>query len=648
MSAWSIDQYLATYTTLPPLGHAFKQAEAKYGVNALYLLAHAMHETGFGTSFIARAYHNLFGWSAYDRDPTGLATRFRTYAQSIDYVAEQIAEVYLSPTGKHYGGAPTLRGMHRYASDPKWAMLIARIANGISFSTLARRGVSFDQPIVGALSAGRTATVKLTTRAGNLPDHLHIAYRFVPVAVVEASAPTGAAPDPDPEFKLASGTSHKGAFQLRLTSPTRPGRYRLELRLRDSDGSVLTEFGLPRIASTAVRVRGADAVAYDLHSTANGLRATVTNVGRRTIPASTVSVIPPDGLPSGATILTATVVAEDGTSTVLARLPLDRTLSPNRSWTATLPAPDADSLPAILVLRLEIGGSPKRLGGSPPAVFRMSAGPGGSTAVTPATAPAATSAPGQSTAGPTAAPTAGPTDAENAANSVAAGNAGASDDPTATDEAAAPGDPAATNDGSSPPSSQAPNAPTTIVLSALTPTDPASLLFLHPDVEPVASRSTPGRTTSTGKHVLPVVTSVTRSGVRLSYAAMLDASRPGAATIRLRNSGRVTLVGVVGAHNAAASTDSAAASSGGSNNPSAPDGAVLVVTAIPAWGPATAPIILTVPLIDLAPGRDVDVSFVLPSGAPSTYLVVARVLPGAGHAPFAPTVFWLWSGPLPK
>jgi hypothetical protein len=52
--------------------------------------------------------------------------------------------------------------------------------------------------------------------------------------------------------------------------------------------------------------------------------------------------------------------------------------------------------------------------------------------------------------------------------------------------------------------------------------------------------------------------------------------------------------------------------------------------------------------IDLAPGRDVDVSFVLPSGAPSTYLVVARVLPGAGHAPFAPTVFWLWSGPLPK
>ena len=73
-SAWAIDEWLARETPLRGLGSAFMQAERRYDVNARYLVAHAMHESDSGTSFIARSKHNLFGYNAYDRDPSGAAT----------------------------------------------------------------------------------------------------------------------------------------------------------------------------------------------------------------------------------------------------------------------------------------------------------------------------------------------------------------------------------------------------------------------------------------------------------------------------------------------------------------------------------------------------------------------------------------------
>src|SRR2546425_215195 len=148
ISAWAIDAYLAAFTPLPSLGKAFKAAEARYNLNALYLLAHAMHESGFGSSFIAQRFHNLFGWHALDRDPTKFAMRFKTFAASVDFVAEQIATDYLSPGGRFWGGAATLRGMHGYASDPNWADSIAAIAGSIVLPTLASRSIRFQVPTV--------------------------------------------------------------------------------------------------------------------------------------------------------------------------------------------------------------------------------------------------------------------------------------------------------------------------------------------------------------------------------------------------------------------------------------------------------------------------------------------------------------------
>ena len=47
-------QVIANISPLAGLGITFKEMEVKYGVNALYLMAHAIHESAWGTSHIAQ------------------------------------------------------------------------------------------------------------------------------------------------------------------------------------------------------------------------------------------------------------------------------------------------------------------------------------------------------------------------------------------------------------------------------------------------------------------------------------------------------------------------------------------------------------------------------------------------------------------
>ena len=344
------------------------------------MLAHAMHETGFGTSCISRRFHNLFGWNAADRNPTGLATRFRTYSASIDYVAIQISERYLTPGGQLYGGRPTLRGMRYYATDPLWGPLISHIANGIVLSTLSGRNITFEKPLMGDASTGQPVEVTITASAGELPDGLPAAYRFVPVAVVEAGSPGDTVPPLDPVFRSSEGTSLDNRLEIIVEAPERPGRYRLEVELRDSDGTTLTEYDVPEIPAAGIRVYGSDAVSFELQQDPAGLAVVVTNAGRRVIPmVGTIpagSALPTDGSTGPApppTTLTAWLVGADGTPSLLSTIPLDRDIQPGDTWTARLPAPEKASLPAVLLLRLDVGGEPGRLGGAPPGVFVVAA-----------------------------------------------------------------------------------------------------------------------------------------------------------------------------------------------------------------------------------------------------------------------------------
>lgn len=118
-------------TALANLGDSFMHAEQSFHVSARYFVAHAILESAWGTSAIARDKHNLFGFNADDANPYQDATTFPSFDACIQYVAQFIAQNYLSPTGRFYHG-PTLRGMNvDYASDPYWASKIASIADTI-------------------------------------------------------------------------------------------------------------------------------------------------------------------------------------------------------------------------------------------------------------------------------------------------------------------------------------------------------------------------------------------------------------------------------------------------------------------------------------------------------------------------------------
>ena len=98
------------------LGPAFKEAERKTGINALFLAAIAIHESNKGTSNIAVVKNNLFGWGAYDSDPFESAHSFATKEIGILYVASRLRELYVENWG-----LKTIDEIGRkYASDPNW------------------------------------------------------------------------------------------------------------------------------------------------------------------------------------------------------------------------------------------------------------------------------------------------------------------------------------------------------------------------------------------------------------------------------------------------------------------------------------------------------------------------------------------------
>ncbi len=113
------------------LGETWVTIGNQYGIDALYLMAHAIHESAWGTSSIARDKHNIYGWAAYDSCPYGCAASYSNKATCIQSVVPQINQSYLTTGGDFYtGNGATLRGMNvYYATDQNWKYSIASIMN---------------------------------------------------------------------------------------------------------------------------------------------------------------------------------------------------------------------------------------------------------------------------------------------------------------------------------------------------------------------------------------------------------------------------------------------------------------------------------------------------------------------------------------
>ena len=107
-------------------GAIFKEAEERYQINALYLIAHSALESAWGRSQIAKDKNNFFGIAAYDTTPYDSAKSFDDVDKGILGAAKWIRENYID-NGRTYLGNKSSGMNVLYASDPYWGEKIASI-----------------------------------------------------------------------------------------------------------------------------------------------------------------------------------------------------------------------------------------------------------------------------------------------------------------------------------------------------------------------------------------------------------------------------------------------------------------------------------------------------------------------------------------
>ena len=117
--------HLAEDSLLKGHGEAFIIASRETGLDPVYLLAHAIIESGSGTSYLARTKYNFFGINAVDNNP-GLAYNM---GNSVDQGI--IAGACWIKDNFYDNGYTSLYAMSMggYASNPRWASDIVSVYN---------------------------------------------------------------------------------------------------------------------------------------------------------------------------------------------------------------------------------------------------------------------------------------------------------------------------------------------------------------------------------------------------------------------------------------------------------------------------------------------------------------------------------------
>ncbi|KIX90009.1 hypothetical protein TP70_09820 [Staphylococcus microti] len=146
LEASDLDKLLKGKGILNGQGQAFKEAAITHNINEIYLISHALLETGNGTSQLAnggyvngqnqivnnpsKKYYNMFGIGAFDHDAvrsgfkTAQANGWDTVRKSIVGGAKFIKEKYIG-TGQNtlyrMRWNPHNPAVHQYATDITWA-----------------------------------------------------------------------------------------------------------------------------------------------------------------------------------------------------------------------------------------------------------------------------------------------------------------------------------------------------------------------------------------------------------------------------------------------------------------------------------------------------------------------------------------------
>ena len=111
------------------LGTYLKTIEETHRVNAMFILATAIHESDYGMSGHAQTKNNIFGIQVFDSTPE-LGAIYMGPENSIDaFITRYINLNYANPLGAHANGAaPGNKAVGfnvKYASDPNWGAKVA-------------------------------------------------------------------------------------------------------------------------------------------------------------------------------------------------------------------------------------------------------------------------------------------------------------------------------------------------------------------------------------------------------------------------------------------------------------------------------------------------------------------------------------------
>ena len=134
VSGAQLDEFIRSRRPSSPLiglGQTWVETGRRYNINAYYLMAHAVHESGWGSTRLARRKNNIYGWHAFNSCPYSCASTYRTKAECIRKVIPAIDDMYLNPDGPFYTTyGPTLRGVNvHYATDKHWKYVIVAVMN---------------------------------------------------------------------------------------------------------------------------------------------------------------------------------------------------------------------------------------------------------------------------------------------------------------------------------------------------------------------------------------------------------------------------------------------------------------------------------------------------------------------------------------
>ena len=147
--------YTASTSKMYGTGKYFKEAEAKYGQNALTAFGTAINESAYGTSRIAMDKNNLFGYGAYDSCAYDCAKTYDSPRDSIIDYAKTSGSSYSLVTGNnyhggHYGNKAGGRNV-RWATDPYWGEKQA--ANSLSIDN-SYGGKEYNSTTIGVAKKG--------------------------------------------------------------------------------------------------------------------------------------------------------------------------------------------------------------------------------------------------------------------------------------------------------------------------------------------------------------------------------------------------------------------------------------------------------------------------------------------------------------